>query len=235
MKKLISIFLIAISIICQNVCVMAKDSYVSLDPFPYSTHVLGEDLVIYGDTDFSQVTLGLFYPKDQGYMGYAKFVITISADELREGYVIPTETYSRLWPKGDWSVVVQNGTARDEITIPMAEEACYNRYLRVCEYTDNTLTEVNTFACRGVVIKNSSMSISLEDGTLIRIYSWDNFSPTDSGNSRLFVAWYKDGYMLKAKTYSGNLNNFSNHITLTASENERVEILYWEDNLIPVN
>jgi hypothetical protein len=131
-------------------------------------------------------------------------------------------------------VVVQNGTARDEITIPMAEEAYYNRYLRVCEYSDNTLTEVNTFACRGVIVRNNTMSISLEDGTCIRIYSWDNLSPTDSGEARLFVATYKDGYMLKAKTYSGNLDSFSNHITLTASENERVEILYWEDNLIPV-
>jgi hypothetical protein len=174
---------------------MAKDSYVKLDPFPYSTHVLGEDLVIYGDTDFSSVTLGLFYPKDQGYMGYAKFVITISGDELRKGYVIPTETYSRLWPEGNWSVVVQNGTARDEITIPMAEEAYYNRYLRVCEYSDNTLTEVNTFACRGVIVRNNTMSISLEDGTHIRIYSWDNLSPTDSGEARLFVATYKDGYI----------------------------------------
>ncbi len=235
MKKLISIILILMLIPSGGICLKAQEGYVSLDPFPYSTHVLGEDLVIYGDTDFASVTLGLFYPKDQGYMGYAKYIITITARELKEGYVIPTETYSRLWPKGDWSVVVQNGTARAEITIPMAEEACYNRYVRVCEYSDNTLTAVNTFACRGVVIKNNTMSFSLSDGTTIRIYSWDNLSPTDSGEARLFVAFYKDGYMIKAKIYSGNLDSFSNHVTLTASESERVEILYWEDGLIPVN
>ena len=234
MKKFISL-VITILLLTSAVPAFAIEGYVKLDPYPYSTHVLGEDLIIYGDTNFDSVTLGFYYPKDQGYMGYAKLIITITADELKNGYVIPTEEYSRLWPEGNWSVVVQNGTARDEIVIPMAKEAFYNRYLRVCEYSDNTLTKVNTFICRGVVVKNNTISFSLSDGTEIRIYSWDNLSPATSGETTLYLASYKDGYMLDVKTFIGNLDNFTNHITLICSDTERVEILYWEDNLIPVN
>ena len=232
MKKLISIVLIFI--LCQSVCVMANDSNISLDPYPYSSHVLGEDLVIYGDTDFDQVTLGFYYPKDQGYMGYAKYIITITADELKNGYVIPTETYSRLWPEGDWTVVVQNGSARDEITISMAIDASYDRHVRICEYSDNALSFVETYSCRGIVIKDNVLSFSLEDGTEYRIFSWNNFAPANSGKTKLFIATYKDGYMTDIKTYTGTLTDFGNHITLTVSDTKRVEILYCEDNLTPV-
>ena len=93
MKKFISL-LILICIIASSVPAFAAENYVTLTPYPYSSHVLGEDLVIYGDTNLSNITLGLFYP-EEGYKGWAKFIQTITAKALRNGYVIPTETVSR--------------------------------------------------------------------------------------------------------------------------------------------
>lgn len=235
MKKLISIILILI--ICQPVCALAEDSYISLDPYPYSSHTLGEDLIIYGDTDFSTVVLGLYYPNDeQGYMGYAKYVITISGDELRSGYVIPTETYSRLWPEGVWKIVVQNGeNARDEISIPMTKEAIYNRNVMVAEYSDNMLTTVTSYRCRGVICRNNTFEFITEDNTVIKVFSWNNFTPTDSGETSIFIAFYKDGYMLAAKVYTGVLSRFDTYFTLDIPQNKQLKFFYWDDNMNPID
>ncbi|MBR5535843.1 MAG: hypothetical protein IKU60_04260 [Clostridia bacterium] len=232
MKKLI--FLILIFTLIFPVSISAKEDYITLSPFLYSSHHLGEDLVIYGDTSLPTATLGFYYPEDQGYKGYAKFIINISAKELREGYVIPTEEYSRLWPEGVWTVAVQNGAYRDEIKIPMSKDApLYNRQVRLAHYRDNTLTSLTTYTTQGIQISSNTISFTLEDSTLVKIYAWDNLSPTNDGDAQLFAAVYKDGYMTEAKTYSGTLSSYGKHISLEISETERFELLFWNDSLIP--
>lgn len=234
MKKFISI-IILILFILSALPASAEEGYVRFTPYPYSSHILGEDLVIYGDTNLGQVILGLYYPQDQGYLGRAKYIITITAKELRNGYAIPTETYSRLWPEGLWKVVLQNGDARVEVQIPMTSSAVYNRSIRVAEYEDNILTNLTSYASRGMLFKNNIIEFALEDETTVRIFSWNNFAPTDSGETRLFVAFYKDGYLTNVKTYTGTLSDFGRHVTLNISENKRLELFYWNDNLIPIN
>lgn len=233
MKKFISI-IILILLVSLSIPATAGSDYVSLTPYPYSSHILGEDLIIYGDTDFDSVTLGLYYP-DEGYLGLSKYIMVISAAELKNGYVIPTETTSRLWPEGVWKVVVQNGSARDEIKITMSSDPVYNRSIRVAEYENNILTNLTSYICRGMQFNNNVISFTLEDATEVRIFSWNNFAPTDNGEARLFVAFYKDGYMTDIKTYSGELSDYGKHITLNISENKRIELLYWNDNLTPIN
>ncbi len=233
MKKFISVILILI--MCQPLLALAKDSYITLEPYPYSSHVLGEDLIIYGDTDFSQVTLGFYYPDDeQGYMGYAKYIMTIGADELKNGYVIKTETYSRLWPEGVWKIVVQNGSVRDEIGIPMAKEADYNRKVMIAEYSEGALTAFNSYRCRGVNKRNNTLEFVTEDDTVIRVFSWNNFAPTDSGETSIFIAFYKDGYMTDAKVYTGCLSEFDTYFTLDIPQNKQLKFFYWNDNMNPI-
>lgn len=234
MKKLISFILIFI--MCQPVFTLAKDSYITLDPYPYSSHVLGEDLVIYGDTDFSTVVLGFYYPDDeQGYKGYSKYVITISGDELRHGFVIPTETYSRLWPEGVWKVVVQNGSIRDEIGIPMTKEASYNRNVMIAEYSDSALVSVASYRCRGVKTQNNIFEFATEDNTVIKVFSWNNFAPTASGETGIYIAFYKDGYMLDAKVYTGVLSEFDTYFTLDIPQDKQLKFFYWDDNMSPID
>lgn len=232
MKRFVS--LILIFILCQPVCIFADSSYIKLNPYPYSSHVLGEDLIIYGDTNIPHVILGLYYPDDeQGYRGYAKYILTISCDDLKNGYVIPTDTHPGLWPEGEWKIVVHNGDAHDEITILMSKEPSYNRHLRICEYTDNTLTSVDTYSCRGVQYKDSVITVPLSDGSEMRIFSWNNLSPANSGVTTLFVTTFKDGYMTDIKTLSGELIDYGNHTTLIISPTKRFEIFCWTNNLTP--
>ncbi len=233
MKKFISLLLIFI--LTFPVSISAKESYITLSPYPFSSHTLGEDLVIYGDTSFSQVVLGFYYPDDPGYKGYAKYIITISAKEFREGYTIQTETVSRFWPEGVWKIIIQNGEVRDEMLINMTSEPQFDRHIRFAEYTDNTLCNLQTYLCRGVEYRNNIITIPLENGDEIRIYSWKNFAPTDSGETQLFIATYKDGYMTDIKFREGRLTDYGNHIALDISETERFEIFYWDDNLVPIS
>ncbi len=232
MKKLIS-FIIIISIIALAVPTGAANSYIKLDPYPYSTHVLGEDLVIYGDTDFGNVTLGLFYPYENGYNGMSKYIITLSAEEFRAGHVIKTDVKSRLWPEGKWRVKVQSGDVYDEIYITMSETAQYNQILKVAEYEDSTLTSLTSYFTRGVQFKNNVLSFALEDGTVVKIFSWDNFAPTDNGKSRIYIAFYNDGYLTKTRTYEGELLSYGNHISLKIGDTKTVKLFYWNENLSP--
>ncbi|MBQ8003075.1 MAG: hypothetical protein IJ297_06500 [Clostridia bacterium] len=235
MKKLICFLIIFSMAITTNV--FARDSYIILSPYPFSTHVLGEDLVIYGNTDFSQVTLGLFYPNDeQGYFGYAKYIATITAQELRQGHVIKTDTTSRLWPKGNWTVAVQYGDVRDEIIIPMSDNANYNRCVRVAQYEDLALVSLDTYKCRGVIIRNGVFGFTTDEGKNIRIFSWDNFSPSTKGDARIFIASYTDeGIVENVQTFYGTVSLDGLHFTLNISDTERVEIFVWEDGITPVN
>ena len=231
-KRTIAFILILFTL--SQLPIYAANSYITIDPYHYSTHILGEDLVIYGDTDFSNVTLGLFYPKDQGYNGLSKYIQTISRDELKNGYSIPTGTFSRLWPCGNWKVKVQYGDIYDEIFINMQEEAAFDRKLRVVEYENSALKEIKAYPIRGMVFKNNVLSFSLEDGSLIKIYAWNNLSPVAYGDGKVFVATYKDGYLTNTKTYEGTISYFGHHISLKLSENKTIKLFYWDDNLKPI-
>lgn len=233
MKKF-SALILSFVMLALVVPVGAANSYITIHPYPYSTHVLGEDLVIYGDTDFGNVTLGLFYPRDQGYNGMSKFVMTISANELRQGYVIHTGAYSRLWPTGDWRIKVQNGNVSDEIYITMSEEPVYDQVLKVVEYEDSALTSITSYATRGVLFKDNVLSFTLEDETAVKIYSWNNLKPTDQGEGKIYIASYNDGYLTSLKSYEGTLSSFGYHISLKIDENKAVKLLYWDENLTPV-
>lgn len=232
MKKIISLLLILI--LAFPVTISASEGYISLSPYPFSTHTLGEDLVIYGSTNLSHITIGLYYPDIPGYNGKYNYVMTISAKELREGHIIPTETVSRFWPEGSWKIVAQNGNVRDEMFVPMTSTPLYDRNIRIAEYADNTLTEVKTYTSRGIERKNGILKISLEDGEEIRIFSWNNLSPTESGDTQLFIATFKEGYMTNIKARTGNLTCYGNHTVLNISETERIEVFTWDDNLIPI-
>lgn len=235
MKKLVSV-IVLLSLLFAYSPIFAADSFIELDPYPYSTHVLGEDLVICGDTDFGQVTLGLFYPDDeQGYHGYAKYIMTIDAEDLKNGYVIPTETKSRLWPTGLWKVVVQNGSCRDEIFINMQTEAEFDLFVRIAEYENSSLTKLTTYPCRGVVSKNGILSFTTMDGTTVKIFTWNNFAPTVSGEARIFIATYTDGYLTDTRTFQGTLSRNGYHLTLNISENKSVGIFIWSEQLNPLN
>lgn len=234
MKKLLSILLV-ILILSPSVPAFAADSFITLEPYPYSTHILGENLVIYGDTDFGNITLGFYYPEDQGYFGYAKYIMTISAQELRSGYVIRTEEYSRLWPEGVWTVKVQNGDVSDTLKINMSKEAEYNRYVKLATYEDDALTSLTTYPCRGTRMHDNVLSFTLSDNTTVKIFSWDNLTPAESGESRIYIAFFDpEGYMTDIKTYQGTLSQFGNHFTLNISPTKKVKLFYWTDNLIPL-
>ncbi len=235
MKKLVSV-IVVLSIFLACFPAFAKESFITLDPYPYSTHVLGEDLVICGDTDFASVTVGLYYPDDeQGYKGYAKYIMTISGEELKNGYVIPTETKSRLWPCGVWSVVVQNGSVRDEIRINMQTEAVFNRFFRVAEYDNSALIKLTTYPCRGVISKNNTLSFTTEEGKTVKIFAWNNLAPTSCGEARIFIATYEEGYLINTQTFQGVLSKDGCHLTLNISESKRVEIFLWNEQLNPAN
>ncbi len=234
MKKFISV-LILICFLTAHVTAFAEDDYITLVPYPYSTHVLGEDLVIYGDTNLSSLTLGFFYPEDQGYMGYAKFIMTISAKELKEGYVIKTDTFSRLWPEGKWTVRVQNGDAKDEMKITMTTDPVFDREVKLAEYEDNALINLTSIKVRGIIVKDNIVEFTKEDNTVVKIFSWNNLSPTDNGESKIYVTHFNDGYLTEVKTYDGTLTSYGNHISLDMDKGNSFKLFYWNDNLNPIS
>lgn len=232
MKKIISLILILV--LCTPLSALAAEKYISITPYPLSSHILGEDLVIYAETNLSLVVIGLYYPVTGGYN--LKFHDVVYASDLKKGYTIPTsDEIGKKNPEGKWKLLIQYGNVSDEINIPMTSEPVYNRYVRIAEYSDNTLTHIRTYTCRGIEYSDKTISFSTEDGKEIRIFSWDNLSPTDSGETQLFIATYEDDYMTDIRTYRGELCCYGNHTTLNSSASERLEIYYWHDNLIPVS
>ncbi len=231
MKKFL-VILISV-LICFPTLAFAKEDYISLLDYPYSTHVLGEDLVIYGETNIANVSLGLYYPNDdQGYMGYAKLIIALTADELKKGYVIKTDTFSRLWPEGEWTVRVQSGDVYDTITIPMRKEADFNRKVKIAAYNLGAMESISTYKSRGGYIKDNVVTFLLENNVTMKIFSWNNFTPVSEGESRVFVAFYKDGYLTKAQSFFGTLSRYSDHISIENGEN-KLKIFCWDENLTP--
>lgn len=234
MKKVIC-FILLFSIIVSAFPVKAANSYMHIEPYPYSNHVLGEDLVIYVDTDFKgYITLGLYYPYESSRNGISKYLLAVTAKELRAGYVIKTDFKSDSWPEGKWRIKIQNGNVYDEIYINMSETAQYDQVLKVAEYEYSTLTSLTSYFTRGVQFKNNVLSFALEDGTEVKIFSWDNFAPTSKGNSRIYIAFYNDGYLTKMQTYEGELLSYGNHISLKIGDTKTVKLFYWSENLSPV-
>lgn len=198
-------------------------------PFPYSSYILGEDIVVKGETDFDFVTLGFYYPEEDGYYGYAKFILSISASELRNGYVIPTDTLSRQWPEGKWRILVQNGSVQDNTYVTLLENPVYDRYLRIAEYDGDILTKVTTYPTRGAVFSESVISFALDDDITLRLFFWnDALSPENSGNGSIYAAFYKDGMLLSSTKYAAELSQ-SFPITMT-KDGKTVKLLYWNNS-----
>lgn len=232
MKKFISLILILV--LCTPLSALAAEKYITITPYPLSSHVMGDDLVVYAKTNLSYATIGLYYPVTGGYN--LKFSDIVYASDLKKGYTIPTSgEIGKKNPEGNWKLIIQYGNASDEIYILMTSEPLYNRYVRIAEYSDNTLTDISTYACRGIEYSNKTISFSSSDGKDIRIFSWDNLSPTDSGETQLFIATYEDDYMTDIRAYKGELSCYGNRTTLNISPSARLEIYYWYDNLVPIS
>lgn len=231
MKKVV-LFIILI-IMCLPVQAFAAEKYITLEEYPYSTHVLGEDLIIYGSTNINAyLSLGLYIPVTGGYTPL--YYDSITPKQLKNGYTIPTPIESGKHPQGEWLLVVQFGTVRDELYINMTAEPLYDRYVHMAEYSDNTLVNVETYKSRGIRFRDNIISFTTEMGEEIRIFSWNNLSPVSEGNSRIFVAHYKDGYITKVNTYEGTLRCYNGSVCLENENGSYFKLLYWTENLTPV-
>ena len=232
MKKILSLLIILV--LAFPVGAYASEDFIALDPYPYSSHVLGDDLIVRGDTNQPYVTIGFYYPYENGYNGIAKLIVTVTAKEFRQGYTIKTDYLSRLWPEGLWRIKAQYGNISAEEMIPFTKDPLFDRQLRIAEYKDNTLTAVTSYLCRGIQKKDNTLIIPLSDGSLLRVFSWNNFAPADSGMVNLFMATYTDGYVTNIKAFSGELVDYGNHTSLIISPTDRVEFFYWDGNLKPI-
>lgn len=229
MKKLISIF-ITISILSFSVPSLAEDLYISLEPLPYSAHLLGETITIYGSTNISNVSVALISPD-----GDLKDVFVLSASRLKHGYSIPTDTAANGWAEGEWTIRAQAMGIVAELKINMTSAPDYDRTVRVAHYVDSTLQSLTSYQCRAIEIKDNIISFTLPDENIVKIYSWNNFQPVQSGESRVFITLNSaDGYVTDVRTYQGTLSALSNHFTLKISENEYLKFFYWKDILTPV-
>lgn len=231
MKKIV-LFIILIAM-CLPVQTFAAEKYIALEEYPYSTHTLGEDLTVYGSTNINAyISLGLYTPYYDSYK--ILFNDSITPKELKNGYTIPIPNESNAHPEGKWLLVVQFGNVRDELYINMTAEPLYDRYVRMAEYSDNTLVSVETFKSRGIQFKDNIISFTTESSEEIRIFSWNNLSPVNEGDSRIFVAHYVDGYITKVNTYEGTLLYYNGSVCLESENGKYFKLLYWGENLIPV-
>lgn len=232
MKKLLSIVLTIIIMSPLTVC--ADEDYITIDPYPYSTHVLGEDIIVKGNTNLQFVTLGLYYPEDQGYKGYIKFALTLTRDEFKRGYTLKTEPLSRPWPEGVWTIVVQSGDYRDELKLNMTASPVFDRNVKIATYENNTLTNLQSYNTRGILVHDNITSFTTEDNITVKIFSWNNFSPTTDGESTIFVTLWDESYLIDIKTYHGIIKDYGNHLCLDMGNGDFVKLFYWHDNLTPI-
>ncbi len=227
MKKALCLILGSLIVLFSHPA-YAKNSYIHITPLPYSSYILGEDITVRGETDFDFVTLGFYYPEEDGYYGLAKFIISLSASELRGGYVIPTDTLSKQWPEGSWRILVQSGSVRDDIYVTLLEKPVYDKYLRIAEYDGGILTKVSTYPTRGAVFSENVISFALDGGITLRLFFWnDALSPENSGNGSIYAAFCKDGTLLSATKYSAELSQ-SFPVTMT-KDGKTVKLLYWNN------
>lgn len=235
MKKIIAVLLITLSLLFGNIAHANAEYYISITPYPYSSHVLGEDLVIYADTNAPAVVLGLYSLTSSGLVDKFIYSSTLFRSELKNGYSIPTSQQSDRWIEGDYLLILQYGSVRSEEIIHMRTEPIYDRNAIISEYSDDTLIQSSIYRCRGIARKDNVYEIALEDNTLIKIYSWNNFSPTANGETTVFVATYQDGYMTKAQHYSGFLHTSLNYFVLNSDDGNTLKLFVWNNNLTPIN
>lgn len=234
MKKTVLFILIIISLLSFSLCTHAAGNYISIERYPFSSHVLGEDLIICGETDFSHVSVALYYPDDRGYGGELKFAIILTKNEFKDGYAIKTEPSNRLWPEGLWTLKVQNGQIYDEITVKMTSQPDFSQKIFVAEYTYNTLTSLSSYSTRGVLKNNNVVCFKAEDGTEIKVFSWDCLKPADCGDCRIYIAFYNFGMLTDIKSYQGSLADGSNCILLNMPGGKSIKIFCWDDDMSPL-
>ncbi len=235
MKRFITVLLISVSLLFGNIAHASTNYYISIAPYPYSSHILGEELVIYADTNAPAVILGLYSLRPNGSVNKFIHSSTLFPSELKNGYSIPTSTVSGAWQEGDYLLLLQYGSVRAEKIIRMTSSPVYDRNVIISEYSDNTLVNTASYRCRGIAEKNGVYELSLENGTLIKIYSWNNFNPASEGKTTLFVTTYQDGFMTSTKHYNGFLSKSLNHFTLETNDGGKLKLFVWNDNLNPVN
>lgn len=228
LKKAICLFLGAV-IILSSFPAHAENSYIHIMPFPYSSYVLGEDIVVKGETDFDSVILGFYYPDENGYGGLAKLIINIFDYELREGYVIHTDTLSRLWPEGRWHITVQNGSVREDVYINLLEKPVYDKYLRIAEYDGDMLTAVKTYPARGAFFSDGCISFALENGMTLKLFFWnDSLSPSKGEKGKVYSALYRDGSLLTLSIYTADLSQ--SFPIKAVKDGKTVKFFYWSSS-----
>ncbi len=231
MKKFLLFLIVFILAFPQTT--FAAESYIEVDPLAYSSYCRGEDFTIKGDTNLASFTLGLYPPKVEGFYSIAKYIMTCFSDELSEGITIPIGTNTIEWPEGVWQVILQNGSVRTVVDIPIYNEPVYDRKIMVCEYSDNTLMDISTYFCRGAFF-GETIAFETKEGFCYEIFTWDNLSPTDAGDATVYVAEFKDDILTTIKAYSGTLDPSSEMIVLNISPTECIKIFYWNDLLNPI-
>lgn len=117
MKKLISLML-CICMLLSALSVAAREDYIELNSLRYDEYMRGETILVSGDTNV-YVTLGLYYPESYG--STAKYIMTYSPQELRDGIEIETGTDEKLWPDGLWTIVVQSGDMSESLEFTLSE------------------------------------------------------------------------------------------------------------------
>ena len=117
MKKLISL-LICICILSGTLPLVAAEPFIELDPLRYEEYMFEETILRSGDTNV-QIALGLYYPEEVG--GHAKFIMSYSPGELRDGIELELGAKARDWPEGLWRIVVQSGDISETVEFTVSE------------------------------------------------------------------------------------------------------------------
>lgn len=230
MKKFLSLLLSAFLLFASS-DTYAANSYVHIMPLAFSSYLPGEDIVIRCETDCSFLVLGLYYPDEGENNGRAKYITGITAAELRAGFTIPTDP---LWEEGNWRVVVQNGSARDEVFINLSKHPSYSRTLSFALYDGDFLSSVATFPTRGSYIKNGATVFSVSDSISLKLFFWDDaLSPVQDGGGSLYAAFYEDDILLSAGRFEADDISLEPCIVLERGNSE-LKIFYWSENLTPL-
>ncbi len=117
MKKLISL-IVCICMLSAAFCATAAEVYIELEPLMYDEYMRGETIFVSGTTNV-YVTLGLYYPEEAG--GNAKFIMTYSPSELRDGIELETSLEPREWPDGLWKITVQSSGVAETLEFTISE------------------------------------------------------------------------------------------------------------------
>ncbi len=188
--------------------------------------MLGEDITVKGHTDFSHVTVGLFYPNSS----IMKFTSVISSKELREGYKIHTGSFSAHWPEGNWLLKIQNGDVSSSIYVNLTKEAEYRSRLYVTEYENGCMKSVFSVPAKGADLKNGAITLKLKDET-VKIFLWDaSLSPAEGEGDVYISSLNGEGTPLFVKKLKGS---YSDGFPITITSNEKTYKLFLWHGLTP--